>query len=167
MATTITIQYAVGDTIRWEKYDGKHEGKVTDIDLFISTNNDGTPYQHATYRTIESRTGEKWYVNEEDVTEEDTQTSNTKEAPFFIPGKQYRCIRDVIMNDEGQIVTAFVKGSIYSQHATPSPYYGFLTNEQGERHAWSQPSQIEEHCEVWGNKPEDIDPRRFFEMVED
>ena len=66
--TTIQIAHKVGDTIIWEKYGEDHKGTVTDIDLFISTSN-GEHYQHAVYRTTESETGERWYVNEEDVIE--------------------------------------------------------------------------------------------------
>ncbi|MBQ7439740.1 MAG: hypothetical protein IJV28_07185 [Paludibacteraceae bacterium] len=64
----IETAHKVGDEIVWEKYGEDHKGRVTDIDLFISTDK-GEHYQHAVYRTTESETGERWYVNEEDIIE--------------------------------------------------------------------------------------------------
>lgn len=84
-------------------------------------------------------------------------------APFFVAGMRYRCTRDVVMKKSRK--KAFRAGTIYEQTADPSPFYGWLTNEQGERHAWAQPAELAEHCKTWNSKPEDNDPRQYFEAV--
>ena len=85
-------------------------------------------------------------------------------APFFVAGMRYRCTRDVVMKSKGH-PKAFKAGNIYEQTADPSPFYGWLTNEQGNRHAWAQPAELAEHCKTWNSKPEDNDPRQYFEAV--
>jgi hypothetical protein len=83
--------------------------------------------------------------------------------PFFIAGVKYRCIRDVKMKKGGEVT--FKAGKVYEQAAEPTKWCGWLRNEQGERHGWPQPVYIEHECEAWDTKPEDIDPRLYFEPV--
>ena len=92
-----------------------------------------------------------------------TQNINTP-APFFTPDTRYRCTRTVI-DDEGH--ETFTKGQIYEQASEPTIYYGWLRNNSGTRHAWPQPQEIANECEAWGWKPADIDPRNYFEPVEE
>ena len=89
--------------------------------------------------------------------------SNNQE--FFTKGKKYRCIKSVVMKKGGK--TAFKAGSIYEQVCEPTHWVGWLRNEQGERHAWPQPVYIADEVKTWGTKPEDIDPRLYFEPAED
>lgn len=42
-----------------------------------------------------------------------------------------------------------------------------FSNDQGLHHVWPQPDNIAHECELWGYKPEDIDPRNYFEPVEE
>ena len=84
-------------------------------------------------------------------------------APFFTAGVKYRCIRDVKMKKGGE--TAFKAGSTYEQTDAPTHWVGWLRNEQGDRHAWPQPVYIPQEVKTWGTKPEDIDPRNYFEAV--
>ena len=84
---------------------------------------------------------------------------------FFTKGKKYRCIKSVVMKKGGK--TAFKAGSIYEQTNEPTHWVGWLRNEQGERHGWPQPVYIADEVKTWGTKPEDIDPRLYFEPVED
>lgn len=62
-------------------------------------------------------------------------------------------------------MTAFKAGSIYEQTNEPTHWVGWLKNEQGERHGWPQPVYIPDTVKTWGSKPEDIDPRLYFEPV--
>jgi len=91
-----------------------------------------------------------------------TQNINTP-APFFTPGTRYRCTKSVKMNKNGR--ETFTKGQIYEQTNEPTYFVGWLRNEQGDRHAWPQPVYIAKICEVWDMKPEDADPRNYFEPV--
>ena len=84
-------------------------------------------------------------------------------APFFTAGTKYRCIRDVKMKKGGE--TAFKAGSTYEQTDAPTHWVGWLRNEQGDRHGWPQPVYIPQEVKTWGTKPEDIDPRNYFEAV--
>lgn len=83
---------------------------------------------------------------------------------FFTEGKKYRCTRDVVMNRTNEV--AFKAGKVYEQVVKPSAFYGWLTNEQGDRHAWPQTHYVEHEAKIWGMKPEDCDARRYFEPVE-
>ena len=83
--------------------------------------------------------------------------------PFFIAGRKYRCIRDVKMKKGGEVT--FKAGKVYEQSCEPSRWCGWLENEQGERHGWPQPVYIPQEVKTWGTKPEDIDPRQYFEAV--
>jgi len=85
--------------------------------------------------------------------------------PFFIAGTKYRCIRDVKMNKSGNV--AFKAGKVYEQTCEPSHWCGWLTNEKGDRHAWPQPVYVADTVKTWGSKPDDIDPRLYFEPVEE
>ena len=87
--------------------------------------------------------------------------SNNQE--FFTKGTKYRCIKSVIMKKGGK--TAFKAGSIYEQSSDPTAWCGWLTNDGGESHGWPQPINIAKACEVWDMKPEDNDPRLYFEPV--
>lgn len=91
--------------------------------------------------------------------------SGIKDDSFFTNGKKYRCIKSVVMKKGGK--TVFKAGSIYEQTNDPTHWVGWLRNEQGERHAWPQPVYIADEVKTWGTKPEDIDPRLYFEPVED
>ena len=89
--------------------------------------------------------------------------SNNQE--FFTKGKKYRCIKSVTSNKNGR--ETFTKGQIYEQYTEPSVFYGWLRNNQGERHAWPQIDEMADYLETWPEtKPEDIDPRLYFEPVE-
>jgi len=92
-----------------------------------------------------------------------TQNINTP-APFFTPGTRYRCTRTVVMNKKNR-ATAFKAGQIYEQASEPTAWCGWLTNDGGESHGWPQPANIAKACEVWDLKPEDADPRNYFEPV--
>ena len=95
----------------------------------------------------------------------DKANGQIKDDSFFIKGKKYRCIKSVVMKKGGK--TAFKAGNIYEQVCEPTHWVGWLRNEQGERHAWPQPVYIADEVKTWGTKPEDIDPRLYFEPVED
>lgn len=83
---------------------------------------------------------------------------------FFTDGKKYRCTRDVVMKKTGRV--AFKAGNIYNQTVAPSAYYGWLTNEQGERHAWPQAHYVEHEARIWGMTPDECDARNYFEPME-
>lgn len=83
--------------------------------------------------------------------------SNNQE--FFTKGKKYRCIKG--------IKDSFTKGRIYEQSSNPTQWFGYFSNDQGLHHVWPQPDNIAHECELWGYKPDDIDPRNYFEPVED
>ena len=84
---------------------------------------------------------------------------------FFTNGKKYRCIKSVVMKKGGK--TAFKAGNIYEQVGEPTHWVGLLRNEQGDRHGWPQPVHIADEAKAWDTKPEDIDPRLYFEPVEE
>ena len=83
--------------------------------------------------------------------------SNNKE--FFTKGKKYRCIKSVKGN--------FAKGKVYEQSSDPTQWYGYFLNDKGILHVWPQPTQIDHCCDLYDMKPEDIDPRLYFEPVEE
>ena len=83
--------------------------------------------------------------------------SNNQE--FFIKGKKYRCIKSV----KGD----FTKGKVYEQSSDPTQWYGYFRNDKGILHVWPQPDNIAHNCDLYDMKPEDIDPRLYFEPVED
>lgn len=85
------------------------------------------------------------------------------EKEFFTEGTTYRCIRDVVVTKRGK--PSFKVGSIYEQTHLPTIFFGWLRNEQGESHAWPQPSRIEHEANIWGETPESMDPRLYFEPV--
>lgn len=74
--------------------------------------------------------------------------------PFFVKGATYRCIKGV--------ENRFTVGKTYCQHKAPSEWFGWLTNDIGECHAWPQPSNIANECRIWDWTPEDVDPRMYF-----
>ena len=76
---------------------------------------------------------------------------------FFTKGTKYRCIKG--------IKDSFTKGRIYEQSSNPTQWFGYFSNDQGLHHVWPQPDNIAHECELWGYKPEDIDPRNYFEPV--
>lgn len=96
-------------------------------------------------------------------TERECENSEEESKPFFIAGQKYRCIRDVKMKQGGE--TAFKAGNVYEQSCEPSHWCGWLTNEKGDRHAWPQPVYIPDCIKTWNSKPEDMDPRNYFEPV--
>lgn len=83
--------------------------------------------------------------------------SNNQE--FFTKGKKYLCIKSV----KGD----FTKGSIYEQSSDPTKWYGYFRNDKGILHVWPQPDNIAHNCDLYDMKPEDIDPRLYFEPVEE
>ena len=95
------------------------------------------------------------------TTNNGTQADNCKnierQADFFTKGTKYRCIKG--------IKDSFTKGRIYEQSSNPTQWFGYFSNDQGLHHVWPQPDNIAHECELWGYKPEDIDPRNFFEPV--
>ena len=96
------------------------------------------------------------------TTKNNIESKNNQE--FFTNGKKYRCIKSVVMKKGGK--TAFKAGNIYEQVGEPTHWVGWLRDEQGDRHAWPQPVYIADTVKTWGTKPEDIDPRLYFEPVE-
>lgn len=98
-------------------------------------------------------------------TAQDIESDEDTPAPFFTPGTRYRCIKEVRMNARGRR-KVFRAGSVYEQTADPTAHFGWLTNEQGDRHAWPQPAEIPHELETWPKiKAENIDPRNYFEAV--
>ena len=85
------------------------------------------------------------------------ESKNNQE--FFTKGKKYRCIKSV----RGD----FTKGKVYEQSSDPTQWYGYFRNDKGIHHVWPQPAQIDHSCELYDMKPEDVDPRLYFEPVED
>ena len=83
--------------------------------------------------------------------------SNNQE--FFTKGKKFRCIKSV----KGD----FTKGKVYEQSSDPTQWYGYFRNDKGILHVWPQPDNIAHNCDLYDMKPEDIDPRLYFEPVED
>lgn len=83
----------------------------------------------------------------------------SKNQEFFTKGKKYRCIKSV----KGD----FTKGKVYEQSSDPTQWYGYFHNDKDILHVWPQPAQIDHSCELYDMKPEDIDPRLYFEPVED
>jgi hypothetical protein len=83
----------------------------------------------------------------------------SKNQEFFTKGKKYRCIKSV----KGD----FTKGKVYDQSSDPTQWYGYFHNDKGILHVWPQPAQIDHSCELYDMKPEDIDPRLYFEPVEE
>lgn len=109
-------------------------------------------------------------IREAEKAEKERETATLEPASeiteFFTKGKKYRCINSVIGNKSGR--ETFTKGKVYEQYTEPSVFYGWLRNNQGERHAWPQIDEIADYLETWPDtKPEDIDPRLYFEPVED
>jgi hypothetical protein len=80
-----------------------------------------------------------------------------KSGQFFTTGTRYRCTRTV----KGD----FTKGQIYEQSSDPTPWFGYFCNDKGIHHVWPQPDEIAHSCEIYDMKPEDIDPRNYFEPV--
>lgn len=117
--------------------------------------------------TVKSElTGMERDINGSDVSEilpTLQEASEIKDDSFFTKGKKYRCIKSVVKKG-GK--TAFKAGSIYEQTNEPTYWVGWLRNEQGERHGWPQPVYIADEAKTWGTKPEDLDPRLYFEPVE-
>lgn len=100
-------------------------------------------------------------------TDDDTAAADNDddgEAPFFTIGTRYRCTKTVT-NDDGEEL--FTAGIIYDQYREATIYYGWLRNNHGHRHGWPQPREIAQECDTWNWKPEDIDPRNYFEPVND
>lgn len=118
--------------------------------------------------TVKSElTGMERDINGSDVSEILPALQEASEiTEFFTKGKKYRCIKSVIGNKSGR--ETFTKGQIYEQYTEPSAFYGWLRNNQGERHAWPQLDEMTDYLETWPDtKPEDIDPRLYFEPVEE
>lgn len=91
-------------------------------------------------------------------TDESDQNGDTSEAaPFFTPGTRYRCIKSV--------KDAFTAGRIYEQASDPTRWHGYFRNDKGISHTWPQPAEIAHACELFNMKPEDTDPRQYFEAV--
>jgi len=86
-----------------------------------------------------------------------TNNIESKNQEFFTKGTKYRCIKG--------IKDSFTKGRIYEQSSNPTQWFGYFSNDQGLHHVWPQPDNIAHECELWGYKPEDIDPRNYFEPV--
>jgi len=95
--------------------------------------------------------------------EEQKRTFGQAFDAFFIAGKKYRCIKDVKIKGSRKIT--FKTGKVYEQTNEPTYFVGWLRNEQNDRHAWPQPVYIPDTVKTWGSKPEDIDPRLYFEPV--
>ena len=91
------------------------------------------------------------------VNNNNIESKNNQE--FFTKGKKYRCIKSV----KGD----FTKGKVYEQSSDPTQWYGYFRNDKGIHHVWPQPAQIDHSCELYDMKPEDIDPRLYFEPVEE
>ena len=77
--------------------------------------------------------------------------------PFFSPGTRYRCIKAV----KG----CFTVGNIYDQSSEATRWHGYLRNDKGEMHCWPQIDEIAHSSELFNMKPEDADPRLYFEPV--
>ena len=88
----------------------------------------------------------------------------SKNTEFFTKGTRYRCTRDVIMKSKKR-EKAFTAGDIYEQATEATQFYGWLLNNQGDRHAWPQPAYIDHEVRIWDTTPADIDPRNYFEPV--
>lgn len=89
----------------------------------------------------------------------DTADTDTEDTPaeFFTPGTRYRCTKSV--------KDAFTAGRIYEQATDPTRWHGYFTNDKGISHTWPQPAEIAHACELFNMKPEDTDPRLYFEPV--
>ena len=87
------------------------------------------------------------------------QSNERKSTEFFTPGTRYLCIKSV----KGD----FTKGSIYEQSSDPTQWYGYFRNDKGILHVWPQPVYLADMVKAWDMKPEDIDPRLYFEPVEE
>ena len=96
-------------------------------------------------------------IEAEDIT--DTADTDTEDTPaeFFTPGTRYRCTKSV--------KDAFTAGRIYEQATDPTRWHGYFTNDKGISHTWPQPAEIAHACELFNMKPEDTDPRLYFEPV--
>lgn len=148
-----TDNYKIGDRVQ-----NIATGATGTIDDFL-IDDEGKRTYIVKYDEMQRRPDSFEYQNEEVFAEE------IELAPFFIAGKKYRCIQDVKMKKGGEV--AFKAGNIYEQANDPTKWCGWLRNEQGERHGWPQPVYIADTVKTWGSKPEDIDPRRYFEPVVD
>jgi len=107
-------------------------------------------------------TGVERVINGSDVSEilpALQEVSEIKEAEFFTKGKKYRCIKSV----KGE----FTKGKVYEQSSDPTQWYGYFRNDKGRHNVWPQPAEIAHSCDLYDMKPEDIDPRLYFEPVEE
>ena len=87
----------------------------------------------------------------------DSTNGQIKDEPFFSPGTRYRCIKAV----KG----CFTVGNIYDQSSEATRWHGYLRNDKGEMHCWPQIDEIAHSSELFNMKPEDADPRLFFEPV--
>ena len=85
-------------------------------------------------------------------------TSVNNNSRFFEAGKAYRCIKSV----RG----CFKKDKEYVPRRADN-LFAWFTNDKGEQHTWPQIENIEHECELFGFKPEDMDPRLFFEPVDE
>lgn len=99
-------------------------------------------------------TGEAYHLLHDTVAE--TSSGITE---FFTKGKKYRCIKSVAGD--------FTKGKVYDQSSDPTQWYGYFRNDKDIHHVWPQPAQIDHNCKLYDMKPEDIDPRLYFEPVEE
>jgi len=102
-------------------------------------------------------------MNTQNINNSNIESKNNNQE-FFTNGKKYRCIKSVVTKKGGE--TAFKAGKVYEQSCEPTHWVGWLRNEQGERHGWPQLAYIPQEVKTWGTKPEDIDPRLYFEPVE-
>lgn len=120
-----------------------------------------------TEETVKAKKEEEKAIREAEKAAKEREKATLEPASeiteFFTKGKKYRCIKSVVMKKGGK--TAFKAGNIYKQVGEPSHWVGWLRNEQGERHSWPQPVYIAHEVKTWGTKPEDIDPRLYFEPV--
>lgn len=91
------------------------------------------------------------------------EKTNENQKPFFVKGRNYRCIKDVVINKSGR--TAFKAGTVYKQACEPTCFFGWLSDERGERHAWPQPERVKHEAMIWGSTPESMDSRLYFEPV--
>lgn len=87
------------------------------------------------------------------------------EKLFFTAGTTYRCIRDVVLTKGGKPSFKFKAGNVYEQTEPATKWYGWLTNEHGERHSWPQPWYAEHEANIWNTPVELMDPRNYFEPV--
>lgn len=130
------------------------DGEDEDSKIVLTS---GLDYYNRENPTDPDGSGKPTFFDKQSGKAERESVGEIKDEPFFSPGTRYRCIKAV----KG----CFTVGNIYDQSSEATRWHGYLRNDKGEMHCWPQIDEIAHSSELFNMKPEDADPRLFFEPV--